>query len=828
MLANLKTSNPEAPPQFRDAAILLRKWHAGMAPGRDMPFYEDVVLGGMGRLADHLVLVSGDKPASFRILRAARRFRDWIGSDVQGALIADLSPECSGTLAGVVAQALDASQPRSCIAHRVRDDIVETYEVLALPLKSRWGPPLIAVHVQETGRRYSLVSTIYRSTDDGMLALAALRDGEGSVIDLKIVALNAAAASFLGRPEHDLLWRRLSDVDGALQVPDVLCRLLTTLQTGGKDQFEITSCIGGREVHLRVGVASIGDLLSATLTDISALKQREASFRLLFDSNPVPMWLYDLVSLAFVGVNDAAVAHYGYDRATFQTMSLTDIWPRDEWDVHLESARSIDHAYFSGRTWRHIKADGSEIEVLTYARKLVIDRTETVLVAIVDVTERKQAEARIAHMAHHDALTGLPNRVLFHERLDEALGRVRRSGENLAVLCLDLDHFKSVNDTLGHPVGDELLRAVSARLRQCCRHNELVARLGGDEFAIIQPLTGTPVEASELAIRLISVVSEPYDVHGHEVVIGASIGIALAPADGEESDGLLRNADMALYRAKADGRGTSHFFEPEMDRRLQARRALELDLRKAFANGDFELFYQPLVTIESNEVSGFEALLRWRHPERGMISPMEFVPLAEEIGLITPLGEWVLRQACVEAERWPGALKIAVNLSPVQFRNRGVVHAVMSALAHSGLAPDRLELEITESVLLGETEANLATLHQLRKIGVRISMDDFGTGYSSLSYLRSFPFDKIKIDRSFVSEMVGRPDCLAIIRAITGLGASLGIATTAEGVETPEQLESLRAEGCTEVQGFLFSPPRPAGELSALMLERPDRTADAA
>jgi predicted signal transduction protein with EAL and GGDEF domain len=319
-----------------------------------------------------------------------------------------------------------------------------------------------------------------------------------------------------------------------------------------------------------------------------------------------------------------------------------------------------------------------------------------------------------------------------------------------------------------------------------------------------------------------------YDVQGHEVVIGASIGIALAPTDGEESDGLLRNADMALYRAKADGRGASHFFEPEMDRRLQARRALELDLRKAFANGDFELFYQPLVTIETNEVSGFEALLRWRHSERGMISPMEFVPLAEEIGLITPLGEWVLRQACAEAEKWPGELKIAVNLSPVQFRSRGVVQAVMSALAYSGLAPNRLELEITESVLLGETEANLATLHQLREIGVRISMDDFGTGYSSLSYLRSFPFDKIKIDRSFVSEMVGRPDCLAIIRAITGLGTSLGIATTAEGVETPEQLEGLRAEGCTEVQGFLFSPPRPADQLGGLMLERSDRAADAA
>ena len=306
-------------------------------------------------------------------------------------------------------------------------------------------------------------------------------------------------------------------------------------------------------------------------------------------------------------------------------------------------------------------------------------------------------------------------------------------------------------------------------------------------------------------------------MRGHEVVVGASIGIALAPADGEASDALLRNADMALYRAKAEGRGTAHFFEPEMDRRIQARRILELDLRKAFAHGEFELYYQPLINLSSNGVSGFEALLRWRHPERGMVAPAEFIPLAEEIGLIVPLGEWVLRKACSEAVKWPSELKIAVNLSPAQFRSRGVVQAVLTALAYSGLPADRLELEITESVLLGETDVNLATLHQLREIGVRISMDDFGTGYSSLSYLRCFPFDKIKIDRSFVRDLSERPDCLAIIRAVAGLGISLGIATTAEGVETQEQLDQLRAEGCTEVQGYLFSPPRPATELAGLM-----------
>jgi predicted signal transduction protein with EAL and GGDEF domain len=361
------------------------------------------------------------------------------------------------------------------------------------------------------------------------------------------------------------------------------------------------------------------------------------------------------------------------------------------------------------------------------------------------------------------------------------------------------------------------LRVVAQRLADNLPDSALVARLGGDEFAIIQMSIVRPNEASDLAAGLIAAISTNYDIQGHEVVIGGSIGIALAPGDGMAADVLLRNADMALYRAKAEGRGTAHFFEPEMDRRIQARRLLELDLRKAFANGEFDLYYQPLVNLTADRISGFEALLRWRHPERGMILPGEFIPLAEEIGLIGPLGEWVLRRACIEAARWPSDLKVAVNLSPAQFRSRSVVQAVLGALAYSGLAPHRLELEITESVLLGETEANLATLHQLRQIGARISMDDFGTGYSSLSYLRSFPFDKIKIDRSFVRDLAERPDCVAIIRAVAGLGASLGISTTAEGVETREQLDRLRAEGCTEAQGYLFSPPCPGAEVLSLL-----------
>ena len=429
-----------------------------------------------------------------------------------------------------------------------------------------------------------------------------------------------------------------------------------------------------------------------------------------------------------------------------------------------------------------------------------------------DVTERQRSEDRIAHMARHDALTDLPNRVLLLEQLNHEIKRVKR-GECLAVLCLDLDQFKSVNDALGHHIGDELLKLVGERLRGCTRELDIVARMGGDEFAIIMTQMEQAADAATLSKRIRDSVIKPYQIEGHQIVTDISIGISVAPMDAVESTELLRNADMALYDAKGDGRGTFRFFEPEMNTRMKVRRELEMDLRRALASEQFELHYQPLVTLETNDVNGFEELLRWHHPTRGLVSPAEFIPIAEETGLIVPLGEWVLKAACNEAVDWPEHIKVAVNLSPAQLNCRNLVTMVKTALEETGMPPQRLQLEITETVLLQNTFTTLATLHELRKMGVQIALDDFGTGYSSLSYLRSFPFDKIKIDRSFIQDLSNGAEPLAIVNAVAGLAKCLNMTSTAEGVETQQQMDVLQAIGCTEMQGYLFSHARPANEI---------------
>ncbi|MEH2489336.1 diguanylate cyclase (GGDEF)-like protein [Bradyrhizobium sp. AZCC 2230] len=439
-----------------------------------------------------------------------------------------------------------------------------------------------------------------------------------------------------------------------------------------------------------------------------------------------------------------------------------------------------------------------------------------------DITEQRRAELKIAHMAHHDALTDLANRTLLNQRLAQAFA----SNQTFAVHHIDLDKFKSVNDTLGHHAGDALLRGVSERLGRLVRPSDTIARMGGDEFVVLQIPIGDRSEAGALAQRIIEQMAAPFEIDEQQTIAGASVGIAMAPADGTTPEQLLRNADLALYRAKSDGRGTYRLFEPAMDEEVQSRRALELDLRKALAGGEFELHYQPLVRTESGEISGFEALIRWQHPKHGLIAPGSFIPLAEEIGLIVPIGEWVIRQACRTASQWPKHLHVAVNISAAQFRYAGLAEVIVGALASAGLDASRLEIEITESVLLQDKEGTLAILHRLRELGVRIALDDFGTGYSSLTYLQCFPFDKIKIDRSFVRDVATDAGSLNIVRAIAALASGMGMTATAEGVETREQLERIAAEGCTEIAGLPVQPSFARGRNRApLPLPRGTRAA---
>ena len=443
-----------------------------------------------------------------------------------------------------------------------------------------------------------------------------------------------------------------------------------------------------------------------------------------------------------------------------------------------------------------------------------------------DITQRRRQEQEITHFARHDVLTNLANRALFREQLQQALLRLRR-GQGFAVFCLDLDRFKAVNDTLGHPVGDALLKQVSERLLGCVRQGDLVARLGGDEFAIIEANARDTDSSAVLASRIVEAIGKPYEINGHRIEISTSIGMTLAPRDGTDADRLMKNADLALYRTKAEGRNGYSFFKPEMDAHIQGRRKLEADLREALEKEELALYYQPLVCLETRKVKGFEGLIRWTHPQRGTIQPAEFIALAEEAGLVSEMGEWALRRACMQAARWPLPIKVAVNLSPLQIK-RDLIEVVLQALAASGLPPDRLELEITEAGLMQDSQNTLATLHQLRQLGVRIAMDNFGRGYCSLSYLRSFPFDKIKIDRAFIADMERSDETRALVEAIVGLGNSLGMVTSAEGVESYAQQEMVRGFGCIEGQGYYFSAAVAPSEVERLLRDGFEHARDAA
>ena len=583
--APLKAASP-----WRSLEIetLCWRWRAAARPPHNLPPFEELALDGLGGLADSVALLQIDDAGELNILRAGKVFEAWIDRPAHNLKVAGLSIDRARALRELYAQAVTEAQPVQAVAHGIVNGSVCVYDLVALPLSNRFGPPLFLVYMQERERKFSLIEAMFQATTEGLVALAVIRDAAGTPIDFEIAALNEVAAVVLQGTAEDLRGRHLSEVCYEIQASQMLPRLVSVFNGGGSAHFEL-ECPLDNQKHLRVGVVTMGDLLAVTLTDISGLIAQQKSFRLLFEGNPVPMWLFDPESMKFLAVNDAAIAHYGYDKESFLALTLLDLLPQEDRDNVKNAVRNTPDLCGGGpgHVWQHIKADGTEIDVLTYWRTTMFRDRPAQLVAIMDVTAKRQAEARIAHMAHHDALTGLPNRVLFHERLDETLLRVRRYAEILAVLYLDLDQFKNVNDGLGHPAGDKLLAAVAERLRTCLRECDMVARFGGDEFAVLQVGLAGPHEAGILADRIVTLLSEPYDIDGQQVVIGASVGIALAPADGETAEQLLGNADMALYEAKEDGRRVFRFFQPGMGARLRARRTLEFDLRNALAAGEF-------------------------------------------------------------------------------------------------------------------------------------------------------------------------------------------------------------------------------------------------
>lgn len=565
-----------------------------------------------------------------------------------------------------------------------------------------------------------------------------------------------------------------------------------------------------------------------TYVDVTERKKVEATnirlARIVEDSiNEV--YVFDADTLKFLKVNHSASENLGYSLEELRQMTPVDLKPEytfEDFENAIAPLRSGEKSHVRLRTV-HRRKDRSQYHVDVTLQQIQADDGPVFAAIIEDITEKRRSENQIAYMAHHDALTDLANRTLLQQRLEAAVERARR-GHRFAVLCLDLDRFKTINDTFGHAVGDDLLRTIAERLRNCVRRTDTVARLGGDEFAVIYSPCAAPRDATAIARRIGDAIRKPMIIKGHEVTVDSSIGIAVARDDKCDPDTLMHQADLAMYRAKSDGRGTYRFYEQELDGRQQARSQLALDVAAGLQNGEFVLRYQPIVNIEDNQITAFEALLRWRHPRHGLMSPADFISVAEETGHIRRLGDWILRQACADAAHWPKEVRVAVNLSPIQFNNQNLSLKIARVLAERNFPATRLDLEITETVLMRDTEETLVTLHQLRDFGARICMDDFGSGYSSLDYLRKFRFDRIKIDRFFVKDLTTDDDANAIVHAIASLGARLGISVVAEGVETKEQLEIVRAEGCREMQGFLFSPPISFGEVMRRYFPETEKT----
>jgi diguanylate cyclase (GGDEF)-like protein/PAS domain S-box-containing protein len=567
------------------------------------------------------------------------------------------------------------------------------------------------------------------------------------------------------------------------------------------------------------GSVAVHQDITAHLHAEKELNETKQFLNSIIENIPIAVVVKDITTRKFILVNRTFEAMLKVSRTEVLGKTVFDIYRTKD----AERIDAADNAALAADVGAHsndyeIEMPGGESRILATNRIVVRDsegNAKYLVVVIDDITERKKSEQRIAFMAHHDVLTGLPNRLAAMEKIEEAIARHRRRGDSFAILLLDLDRFKHVNDTLGHAVGDALLRETAARLKASLRETDVLARLGGDEFAIVQDSENNQREAaSALANRVIEIVSRPFKIEGNEVNIATSVGIALGPEHATNSDRLMKMADLALYRAKSAGRNGYRFFDPEMSMAASARHELENELRRALQQDELELQYQPIVDTKTLQICGAEALIRWRHPTKGIILPDQFIPLAEETGMITQIGEWLLQTACADAAGWPADIKVAVNLSAVQFRKNNLVDVVLCALAQTGLPPERLELEITETALIESATECLPVLRQFKNLGIAVALDDFGTGYSSLSQLMMFPFDKIKVDKSFTQNLTKRTECAAIIAATLTLARSLDIATTAEGVETVAQYRLLRLAGVTSLQGYLFQPPCSSREIN--------------
>lgn len=586
---------------------------------------------------------------------------------------------------------------------------------------------------------------------------------------------------------------------------------LTRLHKPGQRHEQVLA--DGRCILIEERQTSDGGVIGLRI-DITELRDQEKSLRFLFEANPLPMIVCDRKSGAVIAANAMASTAFGYAgdhllSKSFQELLACGAAPPWRETDDIES--------LSGGEMRLVLANGELRSIAVYARPITFNDRDCVLVAAVDITDRVKAEARIAHMRHHDALTRLPNRAALEEDVAGRLAHPGAARQRTVLICLDIANFKSINEAHGHAFGDRILRLVAARLKSLVRAEGILARVGGKEFALAETGDITPAQAGALATRLLTGLGQPFIVGDQKIVLATSAGIAMTPNDGDTPQDLLKHADLALARAKEDGAGIVRFFEADMDARAQTRRQIEAELRAAIDGAILQPWYQPLVDLKTGRIAGFEALVRWPHPSRGFIAPSDFIPVAEETGQIGAIGELVLRRACRDAAAWPMPVRVAVNLSPLQFRTGTLLAVVMDALRRSGLPAERLELEITETLLMDNSDAVASTLDALRALGVRFSLDDFGTGYSSLSYLRSFPFDKIKIDRSFVGNLMSDTGLQTIVRAVIGIGQGLGMRITAEGIESAAGRDWLAANGCHEGQGFLFSAARPQAEVMAML-----------